>query len=100
MKVLGIDPGEKNIGIAISDPTGTLSRPLKVITHISKRANAERILEIAQAENVGLIIIGQLLIDHFEYRSLPPVGCFGRLASPSLVRTDRSSALKAGISES
>ena len=59
MKVLGIDPGEKNIGIAISDPTGTLARPLKLIEHINKRTNAERICEIAKKENVDLIIIGQ-----------------------------------------
>jgi len=59
MKVLGIDPGEKNIGIAISDPTGTLARPLLVLQHISKRANAERIRKLAEEENVGLIVIGQ-----------------------------------------
>ena len=59
MKILGIDPGEKNIGIAISDPTGTLARPLTVIDHISKHANAERISALAEHEAVSRIIIGQ-----------------------------------------
>lgn len=59
MRILGIDPGEKNIGVAISDPTGTLARPLAVIPHISRRKNAERILEIASSESVRKIVIGQ-----------------------------------------
>ena len=31
MRILAIDPGEKNIGIAISDPSGTIANPLTVI---------------------------------------------------------------------
>ena len=59
MRILGIDPGEKNIGIAISDPTGTLARPLSVIAHIQRRKDAEKILEYAAAENAERIVIGQ-----------------------------------------
>ena len=35
-KILAVDPGEKNIGLAISDETATLARPLQVVKHISK----------------------------------------------------------------
>ena len=59
MRILGIDPGEKNIGIAISDPTGTLARPLSVIAHTQRRKDAEKILELAQAEEAEKIVIGQ-----------------------------------------
>ncbi len=31
MRVLGIDYGERRIGLAVSDPTGTLARPLRTI---------------------------------------------------------------------
>ncbi|MEA3350409.1 MAG: Holliday junction resolvase RuvX, partial [Chloroflexota bacterium] len=31
MRILAIDPGEKNIGLALSDPTGTIANPLKVL---------------------------------------------------------------------
>lgn len=61
MRILAIDPGEKRIGLAISDPTGTISRPLCVINHESRQKDAKTIVEIAKAEDVELIIIGQAL---------------------------------------
>lgn len=59
MRILGIDPGEKNIGIAISDPTGSLARPLLVLPHASRKLDARRIIEIAEKEGAGKIVIGQ-----------------------------------------
>jgi putative Holliday junction resolvase len=56
---MGIDHGEKRIGIAVSDPTGTLARPLTILAHSSKSADAARVLELAAAHGVGLIVIGQ-----------------------------------------
>ena len=59
MRILGIDPGEKNIGIAISDPTGSLARPLLVLPHASRKLDARRIIEIAENEEASKIVIGQ-----------------------------------------
>ncbi len=61
MKVLAVDPGDKRIGLAISDPTGTISRPLMVLKHVSREKDAEKITEIAQQEAVGLIVVGWAL---------------------------------------
>lgn len=61
MKVIAVDPGEKRIGLAVSDPTGTLARPLTVINHTGREADAQRIAEIALAENASLIVVGQAL---------------------------------------
>ena len=61
MKVLAIDPGEKRLGVAISDLTGTIARPLCVIKHQSREVDAERIVEIANSEGVALIVVGQAL---------------------------------------
>jgi putative Holliday junction resolvase len=61
MKILAIDPGEKRIGVAISDPTGTLARPLCVIEHQSRDSSAEKIAAIAMEESVALIVVGQAL---------------------------------------
>ncbi|PWH15918.1 MAG: Holliday junction resolvase RuvX [Anaerolineae bacterium] len=58
MRVLAVDYGEKNIGLAISDETGTLARPLGVMRHISKLADATQVATRAQAEGVGLIVVG------------------------------------------
>lgn len=57
-RILAIDPGEKYIGIAISDPTGTLARPLTILRHRSRAKDAEAILELVRAYNVERIVIG------------------------------------------
>jgi putative holliday junction resolvase len=61
MRILGIDPGEKNIGIAISDPTKTIASPLSVFAHISRPIDAATIAQTAHENDVGRIIIGQAL---------------------------------------
>ena len=61
MKVLAIDPGDKRLGIAISDPSGTLARPLCVISHQSRVKDAQKIVEIAKDEGVELIVVGWAL---------------------------------------
>jgi putative Holliday junction resolvase len=59
MRSLGIDHGEKRIGIAVSDPTGSLARPLTILAHVSRTQDAARVLELASAHEVGLIVVGQ-----------------------------------------
>ena len=58
MKFLGIDHGNAKIGIAISDPTGTLARPFQVIKHTSRNADAVVVAEITSAENCEAIVVG------------------------------------------
>jgi putative holliday junction resolvase len=61
MKVLAVDPGDKRIGLAISDPTGTISRPLRVIFHQARTKDAQEIVNLAHQEKVGLIVVGWAL---------------------------------------
>jgi len=61
MRVLAIDPGEKRIGIAISDPTGTIAAPLIVLQHISRSVDAATIADLAQTNQAGLVVIGKSL---------------------------------------
>lgn len=61
MKILAVDPGDKRIGLAISDPTGTISRPLCVIEHQSRKVDAQQIVAIADRESVDLIVVGWAL---------------------------------------
>ena len=78
MRILAIDPGEKNIGIAISDPTGTIANPLAVIRHTSRAEDAAAIVQLATKGEVGLIVIGQNLDDEgtptFEGRRAARLG--------------------------
>jgi len=57
-RVLAVDPGDKRIGIAISDPNQRIANPLVVIKHLSRATDAARIVEIAGENDVGLIVIG------------------------------------------
>jgi putative holliday junction resolvase len=59
MRILGVDHGEKRIGLALSDETGTLARPLLVIPHVSRVMDAARVAERAAANAAGRIVIGQ-----------------------------------------
>jgi len=58
-RVLAVDPGEKYIGIAISDLTGTLARPLTVLRHRSRKEDAEAIVHLARTYQVACIVVGQ-----------------------------------------
>ncbi len=59
MRILAIDHGEKRIGLAISDSTGTIANPLKVIEHVSRVVDAAQVANLAAENNVELIIVGQ-----------------------------------------
>jgi len=64
MRILGVDDGRRRIGLAISDPTGTLARPAETVTGHDDPAAAAR--EVAAAiqrleagdEAVGAIVVG------------------------------------------
>ena len=58
MKVLAVDPGDKNLGLAVSDDTGTLARPLTVIPHVSMDQDVQRIAGEAAVRKVEIVVIG------------------------------------------
>jgi putative holliday junction resolvase len=57
-RILAVDPGEKRLGIALSDPTGTLARPLLVLKHVSRAVDAAQIAQLAVEHEAVRIIIG------------------------------------------
>jgi putative Holliday junction resolvase len=59
MRILAVDHGEKRIGLAISDPTGTIANPLSVIQHVSRAIDAAQVATIATEQETGMIVIGQ-----------------------------------------
>lgn len=60
-RILAVDPGEKRLGIAISDPTQTIASSLCVIEHKSRNKNARAIYALAKEHEAVLILIGQPL---------------------------------------
>ncbi len=67
MRVLAVDHGEKRIGLALSDPTGTIAGPLTVIEHVSRIIDAARIAALAGDHKADLIVVGQ----SFDEEGLP-----------------------------
>lgn len=61
MRIICVDPGEKRIGIAISDATGSLARPLTLIQHISRTVDAATIATLAVDNHAEMILVGQNL---------------------------------------
>jgi putative holliday junction resolvase len=59
VRILAVDPGSKRIGLAISDPTGTIANPLTVIMHVARLVDAAAVAELAVSHAAGLIVIGQ-----------------------------------------
>ncbi|HPH95986.1 MAG TPA: Holliday junction resolvase RuvX [Anaerolineaceae bacterium] len=58
MRILAVDPGDKRIGLAISDPSGTIANPLKVLVHVSRLVDAAQIVDLAQENDVSQIVVG------------------------------------------
>jgi putative Holliday junction resolvase len=58
VKVLALDYGSARTGVAVSDPTGTVARPLDVVSGATSDAGLARILELAGNEEVELIVVG------------------------------------------
>ena len=59
MRILAVDHGEKQIGLALSDPTATIASPLKVIKHVSRLMDAAQVANLASENEAALIVIGQ-----------------------------------------
>ncbi len=72
MRSLGIDFGEKRIGLAISDPGGRFAVPLTTLERRNDRSALRQIAEIAREEGVGRLVLGE------------PMGLDGRRGEASL----------------
>ncbi len=59
MRSLGIDFGEKRIGLAISDPEGRFAVPLNTLERRNDRSALRQIAEIARREGVERLVLGE-----------------------------------------
>ena len=58
MKMLALDYGSARTGVAVSDPTGTVARPLTIIEHVMKPPGFSRLLDVIQEEAPERIVVG------------------------------------------
>lgn len=58
MRYLGIDVGDKRIGIAISDPSGVIATPYQVYNCVGPKKDLKYIAGLAREKDIGKIIVG------------------------------------------
>lgn len=56
--VLAIDYGRKRIGLALSDESGQIARPLCVLPRTNRRSDVTRIREFCRHHGVGSVVVG------------------------------------------
>jgi putative Holliday junction resolvase len=69
LKVLALDFGSARTGVAVSDPTGTVARPVTTVERAVTDAGFAKLLEVIAAEGPELVVVGMPLTlrgDHGE----------------------------------
>lgn len=65
-RILAVDPGEARLGLALSDSTRTVARPLEVLQHRSRERDAQAIVAVAEREGAAIIVVGIAYDDRQE----------------------------------
>ena len=60
-RILAIDLGTKNVGLAVSDPLGLTAQGLPTLRRTSRRADLARLRELVEALGVTRIVVGHPL---------------------------------------
>lgn len=58
MKVVALDYGAARTGVAVSDPTGAVARPLGVVERAASAAGLERLRELIVEEEADRVVVG------------------------------------------
>ncbi|MBA3365604.1 MAG: Holliday junction resolvase RuvX [Actinobacteria bacterium] len=58
MKVVALDYGRARTGVAVSDPSGTLARPLGVVQSAASERGLDELASIVRAEAAERIVVG------------------------------------------
>jgi putative Holliday junction resolvase len=61
VKVVGLDYGSARTGVAVSDPTGTVARPLTTIKRVTTDAGFNELLTTIDSAEAQLIVVGMPL---------------------------------------
>jgi putative holliday junction resolvase len=58
LKVLALDYGAARTGVAVSDPTGTLARPLCVVPGAASEAGLAQLAKLVREEQAERVVVG------------------------------------------
>ena len=57
-RTLAIDPGSRRVGVAVSDPTGTIAQPLTVVSALPSKTLIERLTALTLANQATALVVG------------------------------------------
>ena len=113
MKVLALDYGPARTGVAVSDTTGTLARPLEVVEGAGSTGGMRRILDLCRREEVERIVVGmpvtlrgergeqavetQRFVDALREETAVPIDTFDERFTTRLARTRRARAAEDAV---
>ena len=72
-RILGIDFGLSKVGVAISDPSGIISLPLKVIRYNDRKELINSLTSISKEKNVKKIVIGYPIGMNYEKNEMTKI---------------------------
>jgi putative Holliday junction resolvase len=58
VKIVALDYGSARTGVAVSDPTGTIARPLAVVERAASEAGLERLAQLIHDEGAERVVVG------------------------------------------
>jgi len=58
MKVVALDFGSARTGVAVSDETGTLARPVGIVERAATPAGLDRLVELVAEHDAELVLVG------------------------------------------
>ena len=58
MKILALDYGSARTGVAVSDPTGTVARPVTTVERAATEAGFAKLLAVIAAEEPEVVVVG------------------------------------------
>jgi putative holliday junction resolvase len=58
VKVLALDYGRARTGVAVSDPTGQVARPVGVVERAATEAGLARVADLVRDEQAELVVVG------------------------------------------
>ncbi len=61
MKVLALDFGSARTGVAVSDPTGVVARPLCVVERAASEAGIAEVARLVREQDAGQVVVGHPL---------------------------------------
>jgi putative Holliday junction resolvase len=58
VKVVAVDYGSARTGVAVSDPSGTIARPLGVVERAGSEAGLAKLVELIRDESAERVVVG------------------------------------------